>query len=276
MNTQKVIISGMHRSGTSLITQWLSQCGLMIGEQLLGKGIGNDDGHFEDLEFYKFHLGVLNSQQQPESGYVLEELAPMTEAQLAIARQLIESRNEKFNQWGWKDPRTCLFLNDYHQLIPDANYLIIIRDFQAIVTSLIKRDYKVIHNNDPVNPNPGFFERIKIARAKKKEIDNLCRTNASFFLKVWIQYSRHLLTLTQQIPAERFRVINYQSLLEKDRFIFNDICKNWNLNLNYIDFRTIFKPSMINESLPLEKFIDPFILAEANDLQKKLMSHLAV
>jgi hypothetical protein len=54
----------MHRSGTSLISQWLSHCGLHLGERLLGPGIGNAEGHFEDLDFLEFHEQILAPAHQ--------------------------------------------------------------------------------------------------------------------------------------------------------------------------------------------------------------------
>ena len=60
----------MHRSGTSLITNWLSRCGLEIGERLAAGNAGNVEGHFEDVEFLKLHEEILRG---PLSA-ILEEL----------------------------------------------------------------------------------------------------------------------------------------------------------------------------------------------------------
>jgi len=46
-------------------------------------------------------------------------------------------------EWGWKEPRTCLFMDEYNQLIPSAFYMIVVRDFNSTVSSLINREYKV-------------------------------------------------------------------------------------------------------------------------------------
>ena len=54
-----LIIVGMHRSGTSLTTSVLSKSGLDIGSNLLGSGVGNEEGHFENLEFVDFHRKML-------------------------------------------------------------------------------------------------------------------------------------------------------------------------------------------------------------------------
>ena len=57
-----IIITGMHRSGTSLTASLLQSAGVKIGDRLMGKGTGNSQGHFEDLDFVEFHQQVLESQ----------------------------------------------------------------------------------------------------------------------------------------------------------------------------------------------------------------------
>ena len=56
-----ICIVGMHRSGTSLIAQLLKQSGLYLGseERLLGSNVGNQDGHFENVEFIDLNDSLL-------------------------------------------------------------------------------------------------------------------------------------------------------------------------------------------------------------------------
>jgi hypothetical protein len=41
--------------------------------------------------------------------------------------------------WGWKEPRTVLLLDFWHELLPDAVYLLIFRHPLAVLDSLIRR-----------------------------------------------------------------------------------------------------------------------------------------
>ena len=68
MQNKTLIIAGMHRSGTSLITHWLNECGLQLGDDFLGAGLGNVDGHYEDLEFLKLHEEILEANNLPATG----------------------------------------------------------------------------------------------------------------------------------------------------------------------------------------------------------------
>ena len=53
---------------------------------------------------------------------------------------LVLFKNSRREQWGWKDPRTCLMISEYVNLLPDALYLIVYRDYREVVSSLIRRD----------------------------------------------------------------------------------------------------------------------------------------
>src|SRR6476620_5037184 len=60
--SQLLIITGMHRSGTSLITSILQQSGLPIGEQLVPAAEGNPHGFFEDQAFMLLHQAMLHAR----------------------------------------------------------------------------------------------------------------------------------------------------------------------------------------------------------------------
>ena len=55
----QLVITGMHRSATSLVANLMQQAGLEIGDQLMGPGPGNRRGHFEDRDFYVLHEQML-------------------------------------------------------------------------------------------------------------------------------------------------------------------------------------------------------------------------
>lgn len=276
MNNKVLIVAGMHRSGTSLITQWLYRCGLHVGEQLLGKGIGNDDGHYEDIEFYNFHLNLLKSKNLHDSGFVEEPVSGMAEKDKENALQLIYKKNSAYAEWGWKDPRTCLFLRDYDKLIPCAHYLVVFRSFGSTVSSVITRAQKVLHSNDGKGERKGFFVDFFKKRALKKEIDNLSREQAGSSLKIWMLYNREILEFLDSIDPEKYLVLNYDSLLKNDSAIFDRLRNGWNFTFNYISFADVYKPSLISKDLNIRKFVNKKLYEEACDLEEMLKSRLSV
>jgi len=49
--TRPLVITGMHRSGTSLVASLFAGAGVNVGTRLIGASRGNDRGHWEDLDF---------------------------------------------------------------------------------------------------------------------------------------------------------------------------------------------------------------------------------
>lgn len=270
MNSNVLIIAGMHRSGTSLVTQWLYRCGLHVGNELLGEGIGNADGHYEDLEFYELHRNALLSQDLTDDGFTEKPVLELTNEQKVIANSIISEKDSNYGSWGWKDPRTCLFLQDYNKLIPKAKYLVVFRDFHSTVSSLISRTYKVIHEHDEPVDNPGFFMRYKLKRKKAKEIKNLCRSEASRFLKIWILYNREILKLIENKSRENYLVLNYETLIHRDQEVFSQLTEAWNFSLQFVSFMNIFKPALISKNLPVDRYVDKTLYNEAYQLQETL------
>ena len=141
MKNKTLVITGMHRSGTSLVSQWLHKCGIHLGDQVLGPAIGNSEGHFEDVDFVHLHEDILQTHLLPHSGLMTQAVSKLTYAEIEAMESLILKKNSKQEEWAWKDPRTCLFLTHYRRLLPSAFYLVILRDYASVVSSLINRMY---------------------------------------------------------------------------------------------------------------------------------------
>src|SRR3712207_1291125 len=142
MSNKILIILGMHRSGTSLVAQWLCKCGLQIGDRLAGPGSGNVEGYFEDLDFLRLHESILINNKLPSTGLITKALMEIDKDSITGLQSLLQFKSNLYQQWAWKEPRTCLFLKQYSNLLPDAKYIVLIRDFNDVVDSLIRRDFK--------------------------------------------------------------------------------------------------------------------------------------
>jgi len=136
--SKTIIITGMHRSGTSLLSNLLSEAGVAIGERLLGPNIHNPRGYFEDRDFVELHDAILG-----ENGttWALNPIPPdlqVAEAHRHRARELIAERRH-LAIWGWKDPRTCLFLDMWFDMLPNAKFVLVFRPAEQVVDSLRRR-----------------------------------------------------------------------------------------------------------------------------------------
>ncbi|MFZ1025407.1 MAG: sulfotransferase [Limnoraphis robusta] len=133
-----LVIAGMHRSGSSLTTSLLQSAGLHIGRKLLGSDRGNEKGHFENVDFLKLHEAILRSQGVSHEGWTLQENISVEEQYVAQAKEIV-AKNAVSSIWGWKEPRTTLFLDFWANLLPEANFLLIYRNPWDVVDSLYRR-----------------------------------------------------------------------------------------------------------------------------------------
>lgn len=271
MSNNVLIITGMHRSGTSLLTQWLYRCGLHVGDQFLGAGIGNTQGHFEDVDFYNYHQRVLSEHDLCKDGLVTSPLLSITEAQRQSLRSLIREKAASQVQWGWKDPRTCLFLPFYRELLPEARYLVILRDYRSVVSSLIQRLYaESAHKYE----QKGWLPRL-IWRYLKQPYrrEKLLRKYSERNLKVWITYNETILQHLRQLPSSAYLVIDHSSVGNNNRTVFDHLTTQWNFQLQYYDFNTLYKAGMISDKLDITSYIkDPSLLQRAADVQCRLQA----
>jgi len=115
-----LIITGMHCSTTSLVSQWLQRCGLFIGERFIGSDPANPQGQVEDFDFLKMHEQLLKKRHYSTTGLVHRPIPELTCEEVAGLKALIESRNKEHQEWGWKDSRTVYSLtcmNEYCLLL---------------------------------------------------------------------------------------------------------------------------------------------------------------
>jgi hypothetical protein len=136
INEAPLIITGMHRSGTSLIASFVHHSGIDLGNDLLGPRKSNPYGHFEDKEILDFHRDILVR----EFGHSMWVPGPpeVTEEDRQRTTQLIAARRHK-PRWGWKEPRTSLFLDVWNRLLPDARFLFVVRHPLQVLDSLSRR-----------------------------------------------------------------------------------------------------------------------------------------
>jgi len=134
-----LIITGMHRSATSLTAMLLQSAGINIGQRLMPPTSENCDGYFEDLDFVEFHMRALRANGYADNGILAGGRLAMPERLIAAAVLLANARAGSPGPWGWKDPRTVLFLDFWKELLPDAAHVFVFRSPWEVVDSLFRR-----------------------------------------------------------------------------------------------------------------------------------------
>lgn len=139
------IVAGMHRSGTSLMASWLQACGLVLDD---GRPIpaypDNPQGFFEDADFVRLHTLSIRRRYRFSAGWKATPRASLTFSapETELAQAMIEARMARHTRWGWKDPRTTLFLEEWQRLLPQARFVVVWRTCDQVVYSLLRRWWK--------------------------------------------------------------------------------------------------------------------------------------
>lgn len=146
-SSQPLIIAGMHRSGTSLTASILQQAGVFIGDQLLKANVGNVAGHFEDEDFLHLHQDILISQGISPEGWSIAGPIDVPPQFWGRAQELCDRRLKLYKTWGWKEPRTTLFLRFWQQLLPKAKFIFPYRSPWEVIDSIFFRGDPAFENN---------------------------------------------------------------------------------------------------------------------------------
>ena len=177
MNDKKmrVIVTGMHRSGTSAVAGALHHAGLPMGGKFIQPGADNPKGFFEDAEVLAINKELLRmnggSWEKPPAGVTANR-------EIRDRIRNVLKRTDGLKICGWKDPRFCFTLPIWTRLMKDRGYeigVIYVRRAQAaVIESLLKRNGRtedfwlgVIRKYQTTFKN---FEALGLLRGNKYEI----------------------------------------------------------------------------------------------------------
>lgn len=146
-----VVVLGMHRSGTSLLTRLLNRLGMNVGDDLLAAVDDNPEGYWElkDIcETQEKLLGILDRRWNSPAGLlrIPDDWFKNKEARRLAAnlRDIVARELDNVEGlWGFKDPRTATLLPVWDWIFEQLNvepvYLLAVRAPDAAVVSLEQR-----------------------------------------------------------------------------------------------------------------------------------------
>lgn len=209
-----LVITGMHRSGTSLLASLFAGAGVHVGTRLIGASRGNDRGHWEDLDFYELHARILEANGVGNEGFscTADLIVPpplRDQAAAVIAAKAVAT------PWGWKDPRTTLFLDFWQSLLPEAVFVFVFRSPWEVADSLFRRGDEIFvrHPAFAIRVWHHYNRRIldfcaaHSSRCLVKEVTQIVADPAAVFAEV-----RERLGVPVSEPPQRFE----EPLLRQD------------------------------------------------------------
>ena len=271
MKNNVLVILGMHRSGTSLTANWIHSCGLNIGDRLVGANVGNVLGHFEDQDFHDLHEEIFRSNGIPEGGLKKIEELNITNSSYEKLKSIIQFKNKKYNQWGWKEPRTCLFVDEYEKNIDKPYYLVVYRDADEVVDSLLRRTQKKLKITCY---KKGGLYKLNYMFRSKQIFKGLQKNYIDDYFDSWIQCNQNILSLIGQISKERYRVVNYKTL-NNDSSLISKWLKETGFQLKEKSFSEVFQDELIKSKIkPYD--IDIEKRNEVINIQKKFNNYIRI
>src|ERR1700760_4031144 len=158
----RLVVAGMHRSGTSFVASLLAAWNVRMGEQLLPADRGNPAGYFEDIDFLELNRRMLLASTPPEDGHRdwgWTESGTFDATRLPAYREeaaaLVAARDQAGQNWGGKDPRTSMLLDFWDDLLgQDARFLFVYRHPWEVADSMLRTGAEVWLTH------PGYPARI--------------------------------------------------------------------------------------------------------------------
>lgn len=201
-NQPPVIVIGMHRSGTSLLTWALQQAGLYMGTG----SVRNEEALFTNrINAWLFRqasatwdcpesmdLLLADDQVRP---WLVDYIGGITQGP-AAARFLGFRRWVRYRglsgiaePWGWKDPRSTYTLPLWLELFPDARIVHIVRHGVDVAASLRSRRARVVADSiERYRRRRGLYRRNPLAPKRRGFGGQVrCRTLAGGF-DLWSLY----------------------------------------------------------------------------------------
>jgi hypothetical protein len=166
-----IVIGASGGSGTRAVARILMTCGIFMGERRNGP-----EDALDFVEFYDRWAGKYLSRMKE----------PMRETEEQSMRDDFLSRahrhRSKHELWGWKNPRSILFLPFLRSVMPGLRFIHLIRDgrdmaFSANQLQLEKHENEVLNESEKQLPlshrSITFWQRVNLAAADfgEKEMD---------------------------------------------------------------------------------------------------------
>ncbi|MGB3300298.1 MAG: sulfotransferase [Phormidesmis sp.] len=178
------IVLGMHKSGTTLISQLLHTSGINMLDGAENSSTYDQGNQWERESTKQINHAVLNSQDLYSLDISLAKLKPSSEVKRQI-KLTIKSINQNNLHWGFKDPRTCLTYPLWASELPEHRIVAVYRSPTEV------------------------WERYQKQGLSKKE--NI-KVTAFKFMRAWSTYNFNILRILKSISSESI-LINYSDLM---------------------------------------------------------------
>ncbi len=224
-----IIVVGMHRSGTSMVTRALDAFGVFLGAR---KEINHEALFFLRLnEWLLEQVGA--SWDRPAlaaelldvpavRGIAVDALrgfvtSPRAVRYLGLARYMrCRGLARMTEPWGFKDPRATLTLPLWLDLFPEARVVFVHRHGVDVAHSLVTRMERQLEATRRRLAEHGRLPE-RVARVGARIADSVRFRSLDAAFALWEEYAAFAVRNLDAIPGDRLFTVGYEALLAEPR-----------------------------------------------------------
>ena len=195
-----------------MLAQMVDHLGVALGERLYGATVNNKHGHYEDQDFMEFHMQLLEGCCG--HNWLVDHAPPFGEVDVKQAQAIIANR-QHLPLWGWKDPRTTLFLNDWESLLEAPLYIFIWRRCAEVMSSAARRSRRELSPVTAFQKADGGL-RNRLFQARK------VNSYTQRYAASWLFYNRRLLEF-MQAKSERCLLFYLNDLISQPNLLLEPL-----------------------------------------------------
>ncbi len=270
-----IIVIGMHRAGTSLLTQILQQSGVFIGNDLDNNNESNFFCELNDWAFFQAgafwdnpcNMNFLNKKFINDISSNFRKHIDSTKAKKY--HNNLRKLSNSSDLWAWKDPRNTFTIEIWKNIFPEAKIIHIYRNPIDVAESLKQREIKFQNQRDSLTKT-GIRKKINEFRLVKKRIyaQSLRVKYLQEGIKLWEDY-----TAKSLLNNENCLHLCYEKLLENPKKYINEIYNYLNINIKNKEIELIAKDINVNRKIAFknnENLIELYEKIKNTELMKKL------
>ena len=243
MNKNPIIITGIHRSGTTLLSKIFEKNKVFFGTK---KDLNNEALFFQNLNKWllscygiswenpKYIDFELNKNRFDMILFKLQKIlnSRLNFRYLGLKSLVLEKKLLEIDfDWGWKDPRNIFSLPFWLKLFPESKVLILIRHPFDVVNSLITRNKYLLEKDIKLKDKLSNYMLIPFLNVRN--YSNLSSDISDFDIgmRLYDCYYNQLVLMTEKYNSN-IKIIKYEDLVLKKEDVVLNLFEFCNISLN--------------------------------------------
>ncbi|KPM75457.1 sulfotransferase [Pseudoalteromonas sp. UCD-33C] len=265
-NNTPIIIAGMHRAGTSMLTREIEKLGVFLGNDL--------EKNHESIFFKSINEKLINDSggnwDNPQAIKWLfnspDVIACYEKYFKLMTKSLARYKYDNFKNhelWGWKDPRNTFTFPFWKNIYPKAKLIIIERHGLDVALSLVKRREEYLQYNTSELDSRSLL--YKVFGKRGTFVDTMRSNSLASALELWDEYTGQARVLLDNYDDVLF--LKYENFLLEPENEMKKVANFLQLSEIKCDYSNIISSrAFAYKNQELEGFID---LGMVNELLSK-------